>query len=332
MRITIKIKYIFILLILLIVKSTFAQNIEKDTTSYYYLYSNNKTAHQIIIIPETIKKYDLTSYYFLYEPNESKDSSYIQNYVFHESQTILKFYLGSNKIVEDTVMNSFSYEKPAVQTNKKKYPDWIIFVILFSLTLLAWVSFFYNKYLANLFNSAFNYRKATNLQEENSLFTGRSGAVLIFMYFVNISLFFIELAYYQNIEIKNNALLLLIVLFFSFIIIFILKNISLSIFSYIFDIKNTISKYKFNQNLFIQIAGIFLLIFIIFIPYTKLPATNTIIYLSFFTLISIYILKVIRLSIIIFRKEFSLFYLFLYLCTLEILPFFIIIKIYILKF
>jgi len=332
MKITIKIKYILFLFILLLVKFTYAQNIEKDSTSYFYLYSEDKTAHQIIIIPEEIKKHDITSYYFLHEPDEERDSSYLQGYIFRESKTIRKFYLGSNKIIEDTIMNSFSYKTPINQTNRKAYPDWIIIIIVLSLAILAWVNFFYNKYLGHLFTSVFNYRKSTNLQEENSLFTGRSGAILVFMYFINISLFVVELLYYQDINLEFNLFTLFIVLFFSFITIFVLKNITLSIFSYIFDIKNIISKYKFNQNLFIQIAGVSLLLFIISIPHIKSNATNSVIYIAFLTLLSIYILKVIRLSIIIFRKEFSLFYLFLYLCTLEILPFFILIKIYILNF
>ncbi len=328
MKISIKIKYIFFLFILLFVKSVYAENIEKDSTSFYYLYSGNKKTREIIIIPERFKNYDLTSYYFLHESDPQRDSSFLQNYIFHKSKAIRKFYLGSNKIEVDTVMNSFSYETPGSQMDKKTYPDWIIGVVIFSLMLLAWVSFFYNKYLGNLFNSALNYRKATNLQEENSLFTGRSGVLLTLMYFVNISLFITELTYYKGIELNYNMFLVLIVLFASFISIFILKNIILSVFSYIFDIKNIVSKYKFNQNLFIQMAGVFLLIFVIFTPYLGLSTTKPIIYISLFTLFSIYILKVIRLSAIIFSKQFSLFYLFLYLCTLEILPFFILIKIY----
>ncbi len=325
-------RLIIICIILLFYKSALSIELVKDSTSYYYLYTDINKSKLVISLPSEYKIKDLTSYFFLFNKEKIRDLSYKETYVFSKSKIIKKNYLGSNKIEKDTIVSASPHQYTDITTDEIKFPDWIIGIIFFSVALLAWLSFYYNKYLGKLFNSIIFYKKSANLFEESKVLTGRSAIILMFVFFVNLSLFSLELLefYKFNFMIFNfsiNKSILLVSIFVFSVMLYFANNVLLSIFSYIFEIRTIVSEYKFNQNLYYQLTGIILLIFVIAIPYLDLLFTKTMIYIAYFLLILLYLLKNIRLIKIIFHKQFSLFYLFLYLCTSEIIPFVIIIKI-----
>ena len=117
----------------------------------------------------------------------------------------------------------------------------------------------------------------------------------------------------------------------SILLIYSIKTIFLWIIGFVFKDREKFTEYLFNTFLINKILGMALLPIVIclaFIPQTEPVLIKIGILLCFST----YVYRLIRGLIIgSSNANFSMFYLFLYLCTLEILPTIIFIKIFIIN-
>jgi hypothetical protein len=103
----------------------------------------------------------------------------------------------------------------------------------------------------------------------------------------------------------------------------------LKIFSFIIDKQETISEYIFTIFLVNQFFGILLLPVVIFIAYGPPSFTQGIIYFGIVLVFTAFLVRVGKgISSVLLNGEATLFYLILYLCTLEILPLLIGIKLF----
>ncbi len=75
-----------------------------------------------------------------------------------------------------------------------------------------------------------------------------------------------------------------------------------------------------------RLGGIMLFIIIILISYTSIFTAKFLIISGFIIMLLMYMIRVMRLLLIFINRSISIFYLILYLCSLEILPFLILLK------
>ena len=85
-------------------------------------------------------------------------------------------------------------------------------------------------------------------------------------------------------------------------------------------------EYLFNVSLNYKLIGILLMIVNFLISYLISVPDKYLIFLSFFMIAIILIFRIVRLVYIFLRRSFSLFYMILYLCTLEFSPALILIR------
>lgn len=119
-----------------------------------------------------------------------------------------------------------------------------------------------------------------------------------------------------------SRILLITILFFTF------KSLEFSVIGYVFlDEKRykIASESYFNVLSYLSIILYPLLVILIYAPASWY---NFFFYLSFFIIVLSFVLIVIKIFQIFFRNLVSVFYILLYLCTLEILPLFILYKVY----
>ena len=320
-------KYIFILIIILIGYSSKGQSNfhDKDNTSYYYLgimdnsYSAESTT--AFLNSNIYKNKDRTSIYYL-EINTREYTNYSKNLKITKTS---KDILGSKKDKE-------KFKKKKKKNFKLKlFNDWLIIALLISLILLAFVNFYHKKYITSIFISLLNYRAALKLKEDSNINTSRSGNILLILYFLNISILIYELIQYYSINLEINEILSFLLIFLIILSIYFVKLVIILFLSSIFEIKEIISEYIFNTKIFNQISGIILLPLIISIQYIGQNLTKYIIISSLIILLTVYITRIYRSIQIFFHKQFSILYLFLYFCSIEILPFIILIKLFLLN-
>ena len=111
------------------------------------------------------------------------------------------------------------------------------------------------------------------------------------------------------------------------ILIYLIKAISFNLFSQIIKLEKEFSVYLTNVVIFNEAIGLIFIPFIVLLIYMPFENKKWIYVIAITLFAILYIYRFIRGIIIITSStKFSKFYLFLYLCTLEILPSLLLIK------
>ncbi len=210
-------------------------------------------------------------------------------------------------------------------------PSWLLLIIVFGVMILG--------YLYSAFNTRFNtFVKAVFLsrfsvqasREERSL--SHPFSLLLSLNFILITSLFVlqvitsEVFFHTDVDFSLLSFLL-VVLFIAGI--YFVKIIFLRIFSFILDKQETISEYLFIIFLLSQFLGIVLLPVVICTAYGPAPLAHACVYLGMLLLFSAFLVRVGKgISMVMLGRQATLFYLILYLCTLEILPLLIGIKLF----
>ena len=208
------------------------------------------------------------------------------------------------------------------------HPGWISVLIILCFFLFAIAQYSYYKRMQQIVKSFFATRLFNQLSRDSGLFRERVSIFLFSSYLLCLSLFlFNSYNFYFDIPLSGLISFWLFIKILAGVSIFYLFKMWLFNFSgFIFKTKKETSDYVFNIYIFGQIAGIALLPVIVLVSYLH---SETIIYAGGILLVLLYIYSLYRGMICVTHGvKISVYYLFLYLCTLEILPLFIIAKIF----
>lgn len=204
--------------------------------------------------------------------------------------------------------------------------DWIIVLFLVNLSILAYVRYNYANYIKLLLYSLLS-SQASNLIFKDSKNNKIVSFLLNVFFYITASIFISQIIPIFRKNISNEYWFFIIPTGFLilFLLVFVNKFVNF-ISGKMFLLDDLSLEYNHNINVFNQSLGVLLFPIILLISYTKEPVLFTFIGLSFF--VFIYVLKIIRLFQINFSKHLNFLYLFLYLCTLEIIPILYIVKLY----
>lgn len=212
-------------------------------------------------------------------------------------------------------------------TIEKHHHNWISLLLLAMLLMLGILRVFYQKKLNLFLSSAISKRFSNQVfREENALTQGTS-VVLTFIFFTAISLFFylssdfLPMNFGDMPEFQKYLLILASCLGFYFLKLLLHKVCGL-----IFKAYKETDEYIFNQFIVIQVSGLLLVIWCILMSYCKDIDRQYLVFAGFSTLLLGYFVRMIKSLGISNIGSYSAIYIFLYLCSLEILPLIIIIK------
>jgi hypothetical protein len=204
--------------------------------------------------------------------------------------------------------------------------DWITAHFLVGLIVLAWIRLYYYKRLRQALRGFLSYRYQGMLVREGNILRERISIALIIVYLISTSLLaylvFTRLLDYKLLQLEGFKLFSFLML--TVILAWVVKNIFNSIIGRVFRNPVVISDYILTNFIFNITLGILLLPILILAVY--LPSTNMVYFGAAIWVIS-FIYRLIRLlfTSLSFTK-FSLFNRILYLCTFEIAPVFVLIK------
>lgn len=220
----------------------------------------------------------------------------------------------STTTVDDKGLGLPVYNKASINT------DWVTILLLLVLVLFATVRNSYSKYLGFLFQSLVNYSTAFRMfrEKNNSVL---HGAFRLEVYFyLTGSLFLFQVINYFQIDLPYSNFTLFMVCLGSVLTYFFLKKLAYQLLGSLLEGTNETGEYLFNMNNFNQITGLSLYPIISLIAFYPFKNPLFPIVLGILIVAGIYILLLQRGITILLKKQFSKFYLFLYLCTLEFLP------------
>lgn len=204
--------------------------------------------------------------------------------------------------------------------------DWITIHIVLALTVFAWTRIFYYNRLKQVFRSFFGIRFQGMMMREGNVLRERISIALMIVFLISASLaiylVFTRLMEWPSDQLKSFrlfSLIMLIVIFF-----WILKNISNIIVGNVFQNPVILSDYLVTNFVFNIVTGSVLLpvlVLAVYVPSIEMVYLAAMIWVLFF------LYRLIRLLVSsLSYTKFSLFNRILYLCTFEIAPIIVIIK------
>ena len=211
--------------------------------------------------------------------------------------------------------------------------DWITGILIVVFLILAWVRVNHGKRLSQIVK-AFQYSHYVNLIiRENDSLMQRVSIALNAVFILVAPLFIYQLGLYYGWAFiptsrDGDFIYFFLIISGSILLVYSAKTIFIRITGFVFKAREKFTEYLFNAFLINKILGMALLPIVIclaFIPQTEQVLIKT----GILLFVLAYIFRLIR-GLIIGSSglNLSIFYLFLYLCALEILPLIVFIKLF----
>jgi Domain of unknown function (DUF4271) len=203
----------------------------------------------------------------------------------------------------------------------------IILIIVSLITYAALLNRAVSKDIMNVVQSFYNKRVLSQVSKEDGLLSSWAFLGLLLLFGSTFGLFLYQISSYYEIFYRISGIQLFIALSLLIIVLFVVKLLILKFIGFIFNISKIVSEYittlyltYFNITfVFLPVALCFSLLSANFIPYMLV--------LALIIVVIIFIWQYLRSSVnIISSFQFPKFYLFIYLCALEICPILILIK------
>ena len=205
-------------------------------------------------------------------------------------------------------------------------------ILLFSFVLFVWL-YATNRKRLNQVMKAFYITRLTNQSSREELSLGNRVAIFLSILFVvSFSLFlYLTAEYYGYME--GNEVLFFFKILITICLAYGIKILLVRFFGFIFQNQKESGDYSLMIFLFCNILGLFLLPIVVCMAFIKDVSPLIFIYSGISVFVLLLLIRVLR-GVMIGANSIrvSKFYLFLYLCTLEILPFVIIVKLFMKNF
>lgn len=207
-------------------------------------------------------------------------------------------------------------------------PDWVLIISLMVLGIFAWINVIYSRFISTILVAAFNFQLSLRLYGEANQAQKRISRLFDALYFITTGLYIYLVYNYFNLKwIESQGLKLYLVITAGLLCLSLLRVVLYKLAGLFFDQLKVFNEALFQIFLFNKFTGIVIVPFIIAIAYTRNISLDILVYTSLVALLSINILRLARGVIFSVKKVFSIFYFILYLCTLEILPVLVIVKV-----
>ena len=222
--------------------------------------------------------------------------------------------------------HSLSPIHPGPLPINRQSADWMTLVFIVCLFIIAWIQTFYPKRLQQIFRAAAQQHFVNQMEREGNLLRERITLGLGFIYYLLTSMFIFQLcSEYKFLPTGINNFTFTSIIFATILLYQLLKSLLVYLSGIIFNTSESARNYQLNTLLFNHIIGIVLFPVVVLAFYwnSQVCLTFGIVSVSFILLYRLFRGVVIGLS----NKNYNLFYLFLYLCTLEILPLLLLFKV-----
>jgi hypothetical protein len=203
--------------------------------------------------------------------------------------------------------------------------SWVSLFLFGAFAALVVLRVFDGRRLSQLAGGFFRASSVTMLYREENVLTGRASLLLIINFLLVTPLFVWQAIGYFNLP--QEGLPQYGFLALAFVLLYLLKTAVTRFMGFVFDKKEAALEYIYNILLFNKTLGLLLFPVTVLLAFAREIPPGWLVFsgLGLWGIILVY--RLFRGILIgLSTSGFSLVYIFLYLCTLEILPFFVILK------
>jgi hypothetical protein len=198
--------------------------------------------------------------------------------------------------------------------------NWTLIVGLVSITLLLSLKRNYQKFISQVVSTMVNYQLAGKMLREKNIIVRRAFFFLNLNFVLILSLFLLSLTIYWEFRITEKYFYDYLIILGIVIAIIIVRLIALYITGILFGTLQAVNEHIHVSFLVNKNLGLIMLPVVFIILYSSTKIAEFAIYLCLGMLVIAIIYKIFRGFQIIIRNGVLIFYAFLYLCTLELLP------------
>jgi hypothetical protein len=236
------------------------------------------------------------------------------------------------KVLSSSHLLKTDHIKPMNKSITKNSEDWFSFSVLVCLLIFSTTRFYYYRRFGQLFSALFIGRVMSQINREGNIKREGITVLLFFFFLLSLSLFIYKTAniYYglNYNEIYNSFIFFSLIMLFVFLFFFVKLQL-IRFIGYVFYTKNETNDYIVLNLVYLSVLGVLLLIPVIIQTYVSFKVG---LFLTIGLLLISEAFRIIKAVLsLISHSKFSGLFIFLYLCTVEIIPVMIIYKL-LLKF
>jgi len=200
-------------------------------------------------------------------------------------------------------------------------PTWY-FIYLFLLAgFFAWIRAYYGSLIVQTIQASVNFQVANRMFKDNSLLQNQLDRTLYLFYFLSMGF----LLYYIELRLGLTPYALKGIWLFLFNLglltgVFLGRLLMLNAAGFIFKRSRVLREYLYNIYIFNKLSGMAVLPMIFLLVYTRGVLQEVIFWLTLAVVCGVFLMRLVRGVVFSYKKEVLIFYMFLYLCALEIAP------------
>lgn len=209
-------------------------------------------------------------------------------------------------------------------------PDWFFPVIIVVLVVYTWIRIFYSKYFSQMIQALLNNNLANQIVRDENIFIQRSSIYLSLVFNLIAAMLLYQVSIFYRWPVAGISWGFDRFIFFLLVVSagYAVKFLILKICGWLFEQEREMATYIFNVFLINNVLGMALLPFICIISYNEHINFSLFVSISVLLIITGFAWRIFRgIQIGLSGTVFSPLYLFLYLCTLEIAPLIILMRV-----
>ncbi|MCH2021395.1 MAG: DUF4271 domain-containing protein [Saprospiraceae bacterium] len=212
-------------------------------------------------------------------------------------------------------------------SSKSKTPQWLIFVLLGILSYMTILIAIYRKDIRSFFHAFLSTNAARILYRTQESYMKMESLASYILFNISMGTFCFLIPQIISSEVQFNTFGALLLSICAVSIVYIIKHLQLKFLAILLPYSQEINMYNFIISNTNRLLGFILVPILFLLVFTSISTQSTLLYVSFFLLITIYMYRSIlglfvAGNVILFHK----FHFFIYLCAVEVAPILIILK------
>jgi len=198
---------------------------------------------------------------------------------------------------------------------------WFFFMLFALIGVFAWIRSYYGSLILQTVQATTNYQVALRMFKDNSVVQKQLDNILYLFYFLNMAflLYLLEMWTHQ-LPYGLHGLTLYLFNLVMLAGIFLARIVLLNVTGFLFNRTAIFREYLYNVFIFNKLLGIIILPLLPLMVYTNGVIQQVFYWTAVVVVFLTVLLRVARGVVFSLRKDISKFYMFLYLCALEIVP------------
>jgi hypothetical protein len=204
--------------------------------------------------------------------------------------------------------------------------DWFTYVFLLTFFIFIFVKNNTKKYFSLLFQSITSFLASSRMYREQNISLIQGSAVMELFYLIVMALFGFQIIQSLGISLPVSDFVVFLICFVVLFLFFQVKLVIYRILGFFGETRSETREFLFNVQNHNKVLGILLWPLVAFIAWLPFQSQQVFMITGLVLTLLFYLFYLIRGTRILIKKQYSIFYLFLYLCTLEFLPLLLLIK------